>query len=111
MPFILYNPTITKHEPTPMVAPMLHIVHPNYFANCNNMNTTPQHLHNAPPTPPLLIPSSLNESIDNDLLTTTDINDDGSASDSSINGNTELVCDNGPIPLTCDRGSNKKLFS
>jgi hypothetical protein len=53
--------------------------------------------------PPLLIPSSLNESKDNDLLTT-DITEDGNISDSSINGNNELVCDDGPVPSTCERG-------
>ncbi|CAF3675846.1 unnamed protein product [Adineta steineri] len=52
--------------------------------------------------PPLLIPSSLNESKDNDLLTT-DINDDGNTSDSSTNGNNEIICDEGPMPLPCER--------
>jgi hypothetical protein len=75
-------------------------------------DVTPSSLGLIPPPPPLHIPSSLNESKDNDLLnTTTDINDDGSASDSSISGNNELIRDDGPIPLTCDRGSNnKKIF-
>jgi arginine-glutamic acid dipeptide repeat-containing protein len=36
---------------------------------------------------------------DNDLS-----NDDGNISDSSTNGNQELICDEGPPPLTCDRG-------
>jgi hypothetical protein len=30
--------------------------------------------------------------------------DDGNTSDSSINGNNENICDDGPAPLTCDRG-------
>lgn len=53
--------------------------------------------------PPLLIPSSLNDSKDNDLLTA-DINDDGNISDSSVNGNQEVIADDGPTPLTCERG-------
>jgi hypothetical protein len=57
--------------------------------------------HSLPP--PLLIPSSLNESKDNDLLTT-DIPDDGNTSDSSTNANTEIICDDGPTPSTCERG-------
>ncbi len=36
---------------------------------------------------------------DNDLS-----NDDENISDNSINGNQELICDEGPTPLTCDRG-------
>jgi hypothetical protein len=60
--------------------------------------------HTLPPPPPLLIPSTLNDTRDNDLLTTTDINDDGNTSDSSANGNHEWSGDDGPVPLTCDRG-------
>lgn len=56
-----------------------------------------------PPTS-LIIPSTLNESKDNDLLTTTDINDDGNTSDSSTNDNHEIICDDGPVPLTCEKG-------
>jgi hypothetical protein len=72
-------------------------IHPTILSG----DVTPSSL-NLPP--PLLIPSSsLNESKDNDL-STTDIMDDGNTSDSSINGNNENICDDGPAPLTCDRG-------
>ncbi|CAF1085263.1 unnamed protein product [Adineta ricciae] len=54
------------------------------------------------PPPPLLIPSSLHESKDNDLLTT-DIPDDGNTSDNSANGTSEVNHDDGPAPMLCER--------
>ena len=63
-------------------------------------DVTPSSSHNLPP-PPLI--SSLNESKDNDLLTT-DIPDDGNTSDTSTNGNPERQCDSGPTPIACERG-------
>lgn len=51
-----------------------------------------------------MIPSALNESKDNDLLTTADINDDGNTSDSSASAQHEVICDDGPVPLACERG-------
>lgn len=64
-------------------------------------DVTPSSLNLGPP--PLLIPSSLNDSKDNDLLTT-DISDDGNISDSSTSGNHEINNDDGPTPLTCEKG-------
>ncbi len=76
--------------------PKSNSIHPTILSG----DVTPSSL-NLPP--PLLIPSSLNESKDNDLLTT-DISDDGNISDNSTNGNNEIICDDGPTPLQCDRG-------
>lgn len=80
---------ISKSTPT---------IHPTILSG----DVTPSSL--AVPPPPLIIPSTINDSKDNDLLlTTTDINEDGNTSDSSTNGTQELIQDDGPTPLTCER--------
>lgn len=66
-------------------------------------DVTPSSLSLQLPPPPLLIPSTLNESKDNDSLTA-DINEDGNVSDSSTNTNQDIICDDGPAPLISDKG-------